>query len=273
MSIGQSFPGEDPFHIRTREREYILLKAMILCAGSGTRLGAITATVPKCMVPLGGVPLLEYTIEWLRDQGVSSYVVNLHYLPDTVIRYFGDGTERGIQIRYSREEEVLGTAGGVKNVASEFVEDSPFLIWFGDNLSHCDVRRMETLHRQHGGLATIAIYQREDPSSSGVVEFDDRQRITRFREKPGRNEAFSKWVNAGIMICEPRVLELIPQGFSDFGHDVLPRLLEEPEGIFAYSLCDDESLFWIDTPQDLVRVQDIFSEGKWPEQDKVPKSA
>ena len=241
---------------------------MILCAGSGTRLGPVTATVPKCMVPLGGIPLLEYTIEWLRTQGISSYVINLHYLPDAVTEYFGDGSSRGIQIYYSKEDVVLGTAGGVKNVASKFAKDAPFLVWFGDNLSHCDLRRMEALHRQCGGIATIAVFQREDPSSSGVVEFDDQQRITRFREKPSRDEAFSNWVNAGIMICESKVLELIPQGFSDFGHDILPKLLEKPRGIYAYPLSEDESLFWIDTPKDLVRVNELFADGKWPEKVK-----
>ena len=141
------------------------MKTMILCAGSGSRLRPVTDEIPKCMVPLGGTPLLEYTIEWLRSQDVSDYVINLHHFPDAVINHFGDGMNWGTRIHYSIEKTALGTAGGVRNVASEFEEHTPFLVWFGDNLSRCNIRQMEAFHRQHGGVDNCGI-----PKARSVVK-------------------------------------------------------------------------------------------------------
>src|SRR5713101_1786309 len=92
-------------------------KAMVLAAGLGTRLRPLTEHMPKCMVPIGGKPLLERTIAWLRKQGITELMVNLHHLAHIVRGHFSDGSRWGIQITYSLEREVLGTGGGVKNVA------------------------------------------------------------------------------------------------------------------------------------------------------------
>jgi len=111
------------------------MKPMLLAAGMGTRLRPLTERLPKCMVPVGGKPILEHNIEWLKKYGFTDVMINLHYLPQVVMGYFGDGSKWGVKIKYSVEKEILGTAGGVKNVA-----------WFFDNEAFVCLVRGQSLH-------------------------------------------------------------------------------------------------------------------------------
>lgn len=231
---------------------------MILAAGLGTRLRPLTEQTPKCMFKLGGKPVLEYTIEWLRRYGVNEVVINLHHVPEAVTGYFGDGTRWGMRFTYAIEPVLLGTAGAVKNVAC-FFGDSPFLVWYGDNLSTCRLDRLWTFHRARGGAATIAVYRRDDVTQSGIVGLDDDAGVTRFLEKPAADQVFSHWVSAGIFIMEPRVLEEIPAGKAvDFGRDVFPALLARNERIHGYRMPADEGLWWIDRPEDLYHLERLW---------------
>jgi mannose-1-phosphate guanylyltransferase len=229
-------------------------EAMLLAAGKGTRLRPLTETVSKCMVPIAGRPLLEHNVEWLRKYGVTRLVINLHHLPEAVMSHFGDGSRYGVHIDYSIERELLGTAGAVKKVAGLF--NGPFFVWYGDNLSTCRLDRLWEAHRASGGVATIALHYREDPTQSGIVELDERDRIARFLEKPRAEEVFSHWVSAGIFVLEPEVLEMIPpEGAQDFGRDIFPALLERGAKLAGYRMAEDESLWWVDTAADLRRVE------------------
>jgi NDP-sugar pyrophosphorylase family protein len=234
-------------------------KAMLLAAGQGARLRPLTQTVPKCMVEIGGKPLLEHNVEWLKRYGVTDLIINLHYLAEAVEGHFGDGSRWGLRITYSRERELLGTAGAVRNVKDFF--DGPFFVWYGDNLSTCRLDRLWAKHAEKGGIATIALHEREDPTQSGIVGLDGDDRITRFLEKPRQDQIFSHWVSAGILALDPKVIDSIPSdGASDFGRDIFPRLLKEGAAIYGYKLSDDEGLRWIDTASDLERVQAAMSE-------------
>jgi NDP-sugar pyrophosphorylase family protein len=231
------------------------VKAVLLAAGEGKRLRPLTNTIPKCMVSIGGKPILERNIEWLRKHGMTDLVINLYHLPYVIQNYFGDGSRWGVHITYSLETAILGTAGGVKRVAELF--DDTILVWYGDNLSTCDLTRMVDFHRAKGGLVTIALYQREDVTQSGIVSLDDQERITRLLEKPKADQVFSHWVNAGIYILERFVLEFIPsEGAPDFGRDVFPALLMAGQSLYGYRMSASEGLWWIDTMEDFCRTQD-----------------
>ena len=235
------------------------MKAMLLCAGSGTRLHPFTEQTPKTMIPIGGKPLLAHTIEHLASLGIRELLINLCYKPEVIMAYFGDGERWGVKIHYSVETQPLGTAGGVKNVQA-FFDEGPFLLWYGDNLSHCRVHRLLQFHREHEALFTLALHYREDPTSSGIVATDGGGRIQRILEKPTPDQVFSHWVSAGIMILEPAVLDFIPpDAVVDLGHHVLPSLVARGERLFAYRLSEDEGLWWIDTPADLERVQSTWA--------------
>ncbi|MFV2044994.1 MAG: NDP-sugar synthase [Anaerolineales bacterium] len=241
------------------------MKAMILAAGQGTRLAPLTASLPKCMIPIGGMPVLEHTLIRLRGHDIIEVIINLRHQPDVIPAYFGDGSRWGVRITYSLEEEFLGTAGGVKQAAWFF--DGPFLVLYGDNLSTCNLSRLARRHGRRDSMATIALYRRDDPSSSGIADVDAKDRIIRFVEKPRLEEVFSNWVNAGIYVLNPEILDLIPTGQpNDFGRDVFPHMLAEGRALYGYRMQGDESLWWIDTPDDLARVQRAFEYDKLEEE-------
>jgi NDP-sugar pyrophosphorylase family protein len=227
---------------------------MILAAGHGTRLRPFTDTIAKCMLPIGGKPILEHNIECLRKYGITEIIINLNYRPQSVIDYFGNGEKWGAQITYSLEETILGTAGAVKKAGWFF--ESAFIVWYGDNLSRCDLESLCRFHYARNGLATIALYHRDDVTQSGIVGLDAKDRIIRFLEKPRAGEVFSHWINAGIYVLEPAVIDVIPAGVVDFGRDIFPAMLKTGSALYGYRMSGDEKLWWVDTPQDLIKVQE-----------------
>ncbi|MFP5265424.1 MAG: NDP-sugar synthase [Blastocatellia bacterium] len=234
-------------------------RAMLLAAGEGTRLRPLTETVPKCMLPVAGKPVLEHNIEWLRKFGATDLVINLHYLPEAVVSHFGDGGRWGVRINYSVEPELLGTAGAVRNAARFF--DGAFFVWYADNLSTCRLDRLWESHIARGGIATMALHRRDDPTQSGIVGLDENDRIVRFLEKPRPEQVFSHWVNAGILLLEPEVVDRIPaRGASDFGRDVFPALLSAGAELNGYRMGEGEGLWWIDTAADFERVRSMAGE-------------
>ncbi len=229
------------------------MKVMLLAAGLGTRLRPLTDRLPKCMVPVAGKPILQRNIEWLQSQGMVDLIVNLHFSPEMVTHYFGDGSAFGVHLEYSYEPQLLGTAGALWG-ARRFLSSERFWVVYADNLVKCSLERMESLHRAHGALLTMGLFWREDVSASGVVGLDDYGRIIGFKEKPAAHEVLSHWVNAGIFLCEARVCQFIPPGKAcDFGHNILPAMLSAGEPLYGYTMGPGETLHWIDTPEDLAR--------------------
>ncbi len=211
------------------------MKGMILAAGEGTRLRPLTLHTPKPMLPLGDRPLLEHIIIYLRDHGVDDLAINLYHLPKIVMDYFGDGQRWGVKLRYSVEEHLLGSAGGVKRVADFF--DDTFVVYYGDVFTHADLSGLIACHRQAKVVATMGLYRVPDPWNRGIVQLDEAQRMVRFVEKPPRDQVFSDLANAGIYVLEPQVLaEIPPDVVYDFGNDVFPKLLANGTAVAGYAL-------------------------------------
>ncbi len=234
-------------------------QAVILAAGRSTRLRPLTIDLPKCMVPVGGRPLIAHTIEHLRSYDVVNIVINLHHAGARIVEYLANGEAFGVNVRYSWERNILGTAGGTRHAARFF--DGPFFVWYGDNISTIRLDHLWAFHASVGAEATVALYQREDTSQSGVAEPDDSGRIRRFVEKPRPGEVSGSWVNAGVLALEMSVLNRIPaEGVQDFGAQVFPDLIPRRPGLYGYRMSSDEKLWWIDTPDDLRRVQAAFGD-------------
>ena len=225
------------------------MKAVLLAAGLGIRLGALTEHAPKCMVEVGGRPVLERNIEWLAAGGIHDLAVNLHHHADVVSGYFGDGSAYGATIHWSDEVELLGTAGTLASLR-QWIGSEHFLVVYADNLIGCDLQALVASHLAGTPAATVALFEREDVSASGVAELTHDDQIARFVEKPGPGETDSHWVNAGLLVLGPRALALAPER-GDIGHDLLPRLLDAGERVSGYRMGPNERLFWIDTPDDL----------------------
>ncbi len=140
------------------------------------------------------------------------------------------------------------------SLAMTRANQSPFLVLYGDNLIHCDLHRLLAFHQERAGIATLALHYRDDVTHSGVVTLDGNDRVLQFVEKPRADQIPSHWVNAGVLVLEPKVLDHIPAGVpSDFGKDILPHLLEQGERLYGYRLTGDEGIRWIDTLEDLRR--------------------
>ncbi len=235
------------------------MKAFILAAGLGTRLRSLGLDVPKVMVPIGGKPLLEHHLELFKRQGIREFIVNLHYLPERITDYFGDGGKFGVSITYSLEPELLGTAGAVKKMEPE-LRGGSFIVFYGDNLVRVDFGPLLEFHRTHQALATVALFASPEPWTGGVVETDSNGRVLGFVEKPDRKQISTNLISAGILVLEPQVLDVIPAGqFCDFGRDVFPKLLAEHRPVYAME--PKAYIQDVGTPERLAKAQRDFEEG------------
>ncbi|AEF16121.1 Mannose-1-phosphate guanylyltransferase [Thermoanaerobacterium xylanolyticum LX-11] len=217
------------------------MKALLLAGGLGTRLRPLTNFLPKPMVPIMGRPLLESTILRLKNQGVDEVVISTCYKSNHIENYFKNGEKLGVKVSFIKEDIPLGTGGAIKN-AEEFFNDT-FLILNSDIICDIDIRSLVEYHKSKKALATIAMTKVEDPSQYGVIEYDDNDYITAFKEKPKPYETNSKWINAGIYVFEPQLLNEIPKDeVVSIERDTYPKLLSKGYKMAAYRYDG----YWID---------------------------
>jgi mannose-1-phosphate guanylyltransferase len=208
-------------------------QAIILVGGAGTRLQPLTNDVPKPMVPVLNRPFLEHTIAYLRRFGIEDIILTLSYLPEVIQQRFGDGLKFGIRLTYVLETRPLGTAGAVKNAQAHL--NGTFVVLNGDVFTDLDIGDMLAFHRANKAQASIALTRVDNPCAFGVVETDDDARIRRFTEKPCPEEVITDWINAGIYILEPDVLQQVPQGrHYMFENGLFPALLEQGQPVYGY---------------------------------------
>jgi NDP-sugar pyrophosphorylase family protein len=211
------------------------MRAVVLSAGYGTRLGDLTRVVPKAILPLAGRPLLEHVLMNLVRNGFTEIAVNTHFLAEQVRAHFGDGASLGIEIKWSHEESLLGTAGTLASLR-DWLVGAPFLVHYGDILTDHPLGTMYERHVERGALATLLVHER--PGSNSVVVLGEGDRLVEFAERPDAGDPVrrrSAWANSGICVCDMAVLELIPPPPADLARDVLP-LLAGREGVYAERL-------------------------------------
>jgi len=229
------------------------MRAMILAAGLGTRLRPVTYAMPKPMVPVLNRPVMEHIARLLARHGFTETIANLHWFPEVIEGHFGDGSEFGLQLSYSRERQLLGTAGGVRN-AADFLGDS-FLVISGDALTDIDLAAMREFHDSHGGVATLATKRVRDTSQFGVVITGPDARIQGFQEKPETSEALSDLANCGVYMFRAEIFDFFPapgtsraagpddpEGFADWAMDVFPALLEGDVPFYSH----EAEAYWND---------------------------
>lgn len=219
----------------------VILKAMIMAAGVGSRLMPMTTDIPKPMIPMANRPLMANTVRLLRKHNFTEIIANLHYHADSITSYFENGQDWGVSLEYSREAELMGTAGGVRRCAW-FLDDS-FIIVSGDALTDIDLAALMQDHKRQGALATIALKAVEDVENFGVVVTDEQGLIQSFQEKPRAQEALSRVANTGIYVFEPEIFRYIPaRQFYDFGKQVFPQLVKINAPFYGVEVED----YWCD---------------------------
>jgi len=223
------------------------MRAMVLAAGLGTRLRPITFDRPKPMVPVLNRPVMEHILRLLAKHDFDETIANLHWFPDQITDYFGDGSKFGVSLSYSHEDALLGTSGGVRNVA-DFLGDD-FLIISGDALTDLDLTAMREFHESHDGIATLATKRVTDTTQFGVAITDSEGRIGGFQEKPQPSEALSDLANCGIYMFRKEIFDYFPapgtskaakpsdpDGFADWAMDVFPKLLDEDVPFYSHEI-------------------------------------
>jgi NDP-sugar pyrophosphorylase family protein len=250
-----------------------MVRALVLAAGEGQRLRPLTLQMPKPMVPVGGRPILAHLVGLLRRHGITDIAINLHYRPEAIVSYFGDGAEFGVTLTYSYEEQLLGSAGAARALRS-FLTDT-FVVLYGDVLTNVNLTSLVTRHRESHSAGTLGLYEVSDPSRCGIVELDESDRVTRFVEKPEPGTIEGNLANSGILVLEPSVLQYVPEtGVVDFGLHLFPFLLKN--GIPVSGTRLDGYILDIGSPNRLAQAEADYAAGvfrsplgdDWPRQDR-----
>ena len=218
------------------------MKAVIMAGGAGSRLRPMTIERPKPMIPIVNKPVMAHALDLLKRHNITEVVVTVQYLADLIQDYFGDGSGFGMKVHYSVEETPLGTAGSVKN-AQALLEDDTFLVISGDALTDFNLTQLTTYHKQANTLATLALYNLDDPVDYGVITLNNQGQITRFQEKPSRGSVMSDYVNTGIYVLEPEIFNFFEANTPfDFANDLFPLLYEQGHPLYGYI----NSGYWCD---------------------------
>ncbi len=223
------------------------MRAVILAGGRGTRLAPYTTVLPKPLMPLGDMPILELLLRQLSRNGIHCATLAVGYLAPLITAYFGNGERFGIPVEYSMEDEPLGTAGPLSRVANL---NETFLVMNGDLLTDLDFQAMVAFHREQRATATIGLYKREVRIDLGVVETDLTARVRGYIEKP----IYNYQVSMGVYVFEPKVLESIPRGQRFDLPDLVRKLMAAGESVQGYL----HSGYWLDIgrPDDYARAQE-----------------
>lgn len=232
---------------------------MIMAAGMGSRLEPITLMMPKPLIPVFNVPLMDIILNQLSQIGVSDVISNTYYMSNQIIDRY-EKNKFGINFNYIKEEKLSGTAGGFKKCQFFFDEGEDLIVMSGDVLTTANIKAAIKCHKESGAIATIGIkeVEHEKVSNFGVVVTDNDGYITEFQEKPSVEEAKSNFINTGIYIFNYKIFDYIPENtFYDFAKDVFPKLLQEKQ-INTFEVCE----YWNDIgtiEQYKQSIQDVFN--------------
>jgi len=202
------------------------MKAVLLIAGLGTRLRPLTNSIPKCLLPINGVPLLTIWFDKLLAAGVTEVLINTHWLAGQVVDFVAHSTPTGLKVRIFYEPTLLGSAGTLA-ANRGFFSEGPFFIIYGDNLSDVDLADLYASHLQQRPVLTLGTFEAEFPERCGIAEVDEQGVVQGFVEKP--EKPLSNHAAAGIYVAEPEIFDYFPEpeasNVLDLGFDVIPKLV------------------------------------------------
>jgi mannose-1-phosphate guanylyltransferase len=245
------------------------VRAVVLVGGLGTRLRPLTETIPKQLLPIAGVPMIECVLTQLAAHGVDRAVLSMGYLPDPFVEAYPDKHIGGVDVTFAIESHPLGTAGAIRYAATQSGIDETFLAVNGDVLTDLDVTALVALHRARRSEATIHLTPVLDPSRYGVVVTDEHGRVLEFVEKPPGGTAPSNDINAGTYVLEPTFLERVsPDAAVSVETEVFPEMVARG-ALFAMH----DASYWLDagTPPSYLQAntdvldgrRKLLSPGEW----------
>ncbi len=206
------------------------MKAFLLAAGVGSRLRPITGKIPKCLVPINGHSLLYYWLKLFEQYGIEEVLINLHHLPDLVFQFLEENVF-DLTVHTVFEQELLGSAGTIRNNFDFVCKESEFLICYADNLTNINLARMIDFHESRRQILTVGLFHTNNPARCGIAEIAENHTVVSFVEKPEQPK--SDLAGAGIYIANHEIWHYLPDRYpADFGYDVLPQLVGKMKGYF-----------------------------------------
>jgi mannose-1-phosphate guanylyltransferase len=205
------------------------MKAFLLTAGLGTRLHPITHTLPKCLVPIAGKPLIDWWFLSMQEAGVTEVLINLHHLPDMVMAHV-NALDTIIKVEFSYEPILLGSAGTLVANKAFVANETSFFIFYGDNLTNTSLSNLYDFHVAQPHGFTMALFETNNPGGCGIVSLNEQFTINHFEEKPAH--PVSNLANAGLYVASPAVIDIIDgtKTPADIGFDLLPLLVNKMSG-------------------------------------------
>lgn len=231
------------------------MKAIILAGGVGTRLRPLSCTRPKLLFPLLNKPLLDHTLERLAETGVKGVTLAVRFMADVFMKRYGESSN-GMVISYSREKIPMWTGGAIKYAEELIGREGQFLVLNGDIFTTINYAKLVSKHKENEAVATIALYNVEDPNRYGTVKLTKENKITQFVEKAPIGKAPSNFINAGVYVLDPKIFDYIPPGRPvSIEREVFPKLAEQGK-LFGYIFND----VWIDIgkPEDYLKANKIM---------------
>ena len=220
-----------------------------MAGGRGTRIAELFPDIPKPLIPVDGMPILEREIRSLASQGFKDLILTVGYLADKIIAYFGDGSQLGVKIDYFVEETPLGNAGALFQLRDK-IGDEPFYLLNADAAFDVDFNRMLAFHRQHGGLVTLFTHPNSHPYDSGLIIADNDGKVERWLSKEDdRPQWYNNRVNAGLHIIDPNVFELSLKNFDIDLMTGFPKGKVDLDRQILKPLCGTGKMFCYDSPE------------------------
>lgn len=233
-------------------REELPVEAVIMAGGYGTRLKPLTDVTPKPMLPVAGRPIIEHIVAKLEETGIRHCHITTHYLPEQIERHLGDGSQFGLDISYTHETAPLGTAGALRNIRHSGT--APLLVMNGDILTHTDFQAMYRFHQENDAAFTVGVRTYEFQIPYGVLQMDGAN-VTSLVEKPSTR----LFINAGVYLMQPDVLDLIPVDRRFDMTDLIRALMDAGRKVVSFPIFE----YWIDVgrPEDYARAQGEYVKG------------
>ena len=220
-----------------------------MAGGRGTRIAELFSDIPKPLIPVAGMPILEREIKSLCAQGFKDIILTVGYLADKIIAYFGDGSQFGAKIDYFVEESPLGNAGALFRLR-EKIGDEPFLLLNADAAFDVDFNRMVAFHKSHGGLVTLFTHPNSHPYDSGLIIADENGHVEKWLAKEDvRPQWYDNRVNAGLHVMDPRVLDLTIKYLEIDTETGFPKGKVDLDRQILKPLCGSNMMFCYDSPE------------------------
>lgn len=225
------------------------MKTILMAGGRGTRIAELFPNIPKPLIPVDGMPILEREIRSLAAQGFDDIILTVGYLADKIIAYFGDGSQLGVKIEYFVEETPLGNAGALFRLR-EKIGNEPFFLLNADAAFDVDFNRMYDFHKQHGGLVTLFTHPNSHPYDSGLIIADEKGIVNKWLAKEDeRPQWYNNRVNAGLHVIDSKVLDMSMANLEIDEETGMPKGKVDLDRQILKPLCGSGKMFFYDSPE------------------------